>query len=87
MPLARVNSQFEPLRLERSVAEKLTRTVVVAPSGRIAAERHDDRLVVDGRADLGAVDGHAVEPHRAEAGHDGVELERGRCRRRTGSRP
>ena len=34
MPFARVNSQFEPDRVDRSVAEKGTTRVAAAPSGR-----------------------------------------------------
>jgi hypothetical protein len=32
-PFVRVNSQFEPLRLERSVARKAIRTLTVSPTG------------------------------------------------------
>ena len=68
MPLACVNSQFEPARLLRSVAWIADPDPTVTPStGRIAAERDDDRLVADRRGDGDAVDGHRVEPDAARA--------------------
>ena len=75
MPFARVNSQFEPVRLRpqrRAVADADRRHAV---DRQDPAERHDDRLVADGGRDGRPVDGDRLEAHRAEPRRDRVELD------------
>ena len=75
MPFARVNSQFEPLVVLRSVAAYANRDLDRLAGREDPAERDHDRLVVDRRLDRRAGDGDGPSFIATEPGGDRVQLE------------